>query len=102
MHLSVNEEQTLEEKSSKSLSLAMRRPEDGDDDIMARRANAVEAGWNAAACFSASRATEAIIVEEKGAMVFVLGYGTLINESSYVWCGDSKAERERIGKLATP
>ena len=58
-------ERTLEEKSSNSLSLAIRRP----DDIIARRANVGEAGWNAAAYFSAERATAAIIVEEKGAMV---------------------------------
>ena len=57
-------ELTLDEKSSKSLSLAIRRPD------MARRANAVDAGWNAAAYLSAERATVAIIVvEEKGAMV---------------------------------
>ena len=58
------EKLTLEEKSSKSLSLAIRRLDD-----MARRANVGEAGWNAAAYLSADIATVAIIVEAKGDMV---------------------------------
>ncbi len=60
-------ELTLDEKLSKSSSLAIRRPD------MARRANAADAGWNAAAYFSADRPIVAIIVEEKGAMVSFRG-----------------------------
>lgn len=55
---------TLEEKSAKSSSLAIRRPED-----MARRANVGAAGWNAAAYFSVEIATAAIMVEEKAAIL---------------------------------
>ena len=51
---------TLEEKSSKSLSLARRAD-------AARLANVGEAGWNAVAYLRADRATVAIINE--GAMV---------------------------------
>lgn len=56
---------TFEEKSSKSLSLAIRR----DDDDTARRAKEGEAGENAAAYLSADNATEAIIMEAAGAIV---------------------------------
>ena len=55
---------TLEEKSSKSLSLARRAD-------AARLANVGEAGWNAAAYLRADRATVAIINE--GAMVVTIG-----------------------------
>lgn len=68
---------------------------------MVRRANVVDAGWNAAACFSANRATEAIIVEEKGAMVFVLGY-TYFNKR--LMCVDDLESRSGEGRddRATP
>jgi len=55
---------TLEEKSSKSLSLARRAD-------AARLANVGEAGWNAAAYLRADRATVAIINE--GAMMVCNG-----------------------------
>lgn len=74
-------ELTLPEKSSKSLSLAIRRPDD-----MARRANVGAAGWNAAAYFSADKATAAIIVDEKGDMVnyFEL-YDGLKDNNNILW-----------------
>ena len=55
---------TLEEKSSKSLSLARRAD-------AARLANVGEAGWNAAAYLRADMATVAIINE--GAMMVMVG-----------------------------
>ena len=53
---------------------------------MARRANVGAAGWNAAAYFSADKATAAIIVDEKGDMVnyFEL-YDGLNDNNNILW-----------------
>ncbi len=59
---------TLDEKSAKSSSLAIRRLDEA-----ARRANVGEAGWNAEAYFRADIATVASIVVEKGAMITRIG-----------------------------